>query len=39
MPIWIVYKKKQYTLLDGAHRIVANYIENKKNILKNIIYL
>ena len=39
MPIWIVCKKKQYTLLDGAHRIVANYIENKKNILANIIYL
>ena len=37
-PIWIIYKKKNYTLLDGAHRIVAHYIENKKYINAYIIY-
>ena len=28
--IWIIKDKDTYTLLDGAHRIVASYIENKK---------
>tara|TARA_B110000037_G_scaffold39514_1_gene48930 strand:+ start:336 stop:737 length:402 start_codon:yes stop_codon:yes gene_type:complete len=36
-PIWIIYKKGKYILLDGAHRIVAHYIENKKNINAYII--
>ncbi len=31
-PIWIIKINNNYTLLDGAHRIVASYIENKKNI-------
>ena len=31
-PIWIVLKKGEYTLLDGAHRIVATYLENKRTI-------
>jgi hypothetical protein len=31
-PIWIICKNKKYTLLDGAHRIVASYIENQKFI-------
>ena len=31
-PIWLIYKNKKYILLDGSHRIVASYIENK-NIL------
>jgi hypothetical protein len=31
-PIWIILKNNNYILLDGAHRIVASYIENKKNI-------
>jgi hypothetical protein len=31
-PIWIIEKNKNYILLDGAHRIVASYIENKKFI-------
>ena len=31
-PIWIIEKNNNYILLDGAHRIVANYIENKKYI-------
>jgi hypothetical protein len=31
-PIWMIYKNKKYTLLDGAHRIVASYIEGVQNI-------
>lgn len=31
-PIWIVLKNGKYTLLDGAHRIIATYLENKRNI-------
>lgn len=31
-PIWIALKKGKYTLLDGAHRIVATYLENKRSI-------
>ena len=27
-PIWIIQKNKKYILLDGAHRIVASYIED-----------
>jgi hypothetical protein len=37
-PIWIIKKNNNYILLDGAHRIVASYIENKKYIFANIIY-
>ena len=29
-PIWMIQKQNEYILLDGAHRIVASYIENKK---------
>jgi hypothetical protein len=36
-PIWILHAANKYYLLDGAHRIVANYIENKKNIPAYII--
>ena len=28
--IWIIKDKSKYILLDGAHRIVASYIEKKK---------
>lgn len=35
-PIWII-KKDKYILLDGAHRIVASYIENKTYIYAYII--
>ena len=38
-PIWLVLKDKKYILLDGAHRIVASYIENKKNIQAYIIHI
>ena len=27
-PIWMIQKNNKYILLDGAHRIVASYIEN-----------
>jgi hypothetical protein len=31
-PIWIILKNNEYTLLDGAHRIVSYYLEGKKKI-------
>ena len=31
-PIWIIKKNSDYILLDGAHRIVASFIENKQFI-------
>ena len=31
-PIWLLKTKNNYILLDGAHRIVASYIENKQYI-------
>jgi hypothetical protein len=37
--IWIIKDKNKYILLDGAHRIVASYIENKKNMNAYIIDL
>jgi hypothetical protein len=36
-PIWIALDKENYTLLDGAHRIVATYLENKRTLLTYII--
>jgi hypothetical protein len=38
-PIWIIYKNNKYTLLDGVHRVIASYIENKKYIPTYIIRL
>jgi hypothetical protein len=38
-PIWIVQKNKKYILLDGAHRIVATYIEDKQYINAYIIVI
>lgn len=38
-PIWIIQKNDKYILLDGAHRIVASYIENKNYIKSYVIYL
>jgi hypothetical protein len=32
LPIWMAIKNEKYILLDGAHRIVASYIEGKLNI-------
>ena len=31
-PIWLVHRNDNYTLLDGAHRIVASFIEDKPEI-------
>ena len=31
-PIWVGVKKGKYVLFDGAHRIVAYYLENKRNV-------
>jgi hypothetical protein len=31
-PIWIAYAGGEYFLLDGAHRIAATYLENKRSI-------
>jgi len=36
-PIFIVKKNNKYILLDGAHRIVASYIEGKKYISAYVI--
>ena len=38
-PIWIVLKKENYTLLDGAHRIIATYLEHKRTIPAYIIHV
>ena len=35
-PIWML-KDKQYILIDGAHRVVANHIEHKKFIYAYVI--
>lgn len=37
VPIWLAKKNNDYILLDGAHRIVAHYIKNKKTILAYVI--
>lgn len=31
-PIWLIHQNNKYVLLDGAHRIVASYIEGKSYI-------
>jgi hypothetical protein len=36
-PIWMIQKNNKYLLLDGAHRVVASYIEDKHNIKAYII--
>ena len=38
-PIWMILKNKKYILLDGAHRIVASYIENINNIPAYIVII
>jgi hypothetical protein len=38
-PIWLIHKNKRYILLDGAHRIVASFIEDKHYINAYIINL
>ena len=36
-PIWMIQKNNKYILLDGAHRVVAKYIEDKHYINAYII--
>ncbi len=36
-PIWMIQKNNKYLLLDGAHRVVASYIEYKHYINAYII--
>jgi len=36
-PIWIIKKNNNYILLDGAHRIVASFIENEQFISSYLI--
>ncbi len=38
-PIWIIQKNNKYILLDGAHRIIASYIEEKSYIYSYLIEL
>jgi len=38
-PIWMVHKNGEYILLDGAHRIVASYIEGKTHVNAYVISL
>jgi hypothetical protein len=37
MPVWILYTGGKYTLLDGAHRIVAAHIENRPTVAAYIV--
>jgi hypothetical protein len=39
IPIWMIQKNKKYILLDGVHRIVASYIEDKYYIYAYVIIL
>ena len=38
LPIWMYYDGKTYTLLDGAHRVVAAYIKRYKHINAYVIH-
>jgi hypothetical protein len=38
-PIWVFSRGGQYTLLDGAHRLAATFLENKRRIPAFIIEL
>jgi hypothetical protein len=38
-PIWLFYKNKKHVLLDGAHRVVASYIEGVEFIRAYVIYI
>ena len=37
-PVWIAFQNGEYTLLDGAHRIVASHLENKQTVPSYVIY-
>lgn len=36
-PIWIAVKNNKYILLDGAHRLVATYLEHKRVVAAYIV--
>ena len=36
-PIWMIYQNNKYILMDGAHRIVASFIEKEKYIYAYVI--
>ena len=38
-PIWLLYKNNKHVLLDGAHRIIASYIEGVEFIRAYMIYI
>lgn len=38
-PIWMIQKNNEYMLLDGAHRIVASYIERQQHVEAYVIFL
>ena len=39
-PVWIAFQNGEYTLLDGAHRIVATYLEeNNQSVPSYVINL
>ena len=38
-PIWLFYKNKKHVLLDGAHRVVASYIEGVEFMRACVIYI
>jgi len=38
-PIWMIQRNKKYILLDGAHRVIASYIEEKKYINAYVIII
>jgi len=35
--VWIAFNNGEYTLLDGAHRIVASHLENKQTVPSYVI--
>lgn len=36
-PIWILEKENKFTLLDGAHRVVASHIAHKKYAMAYVV--
>ena len=39
-PVWIAFQNGEYTLLDGAHRIVATYLEeNNQSVPSYVIHV
>ena len=38
-PIWIAKQKGRYILLDGAHRLVATYLEGKRTVPAYIVHI